>query len=208
MADLSTITDYIINEANVLAEKIRKNADEQYETLMNQAAIDAQDEYNKIVNNAQSEAAKIIAMAQSKGAQNEAQNILKFKIQSVDEIIANAKQRIYDMSDEAYNLFIEKLLVKYAEEFNPKGGIVSKTLDKLNPENKGYIVFNKKDKERVKLNSDIIKKYNLAVSDETVDIDGGFIIKYGKVEENCSVSAIFRDRNEYLTDYISAKLFA
>ena len=194
MAELSTITDYIVKKALDEVEKIKKNADEKYDALMKQAASDAQDEYNKIINDAQNEAAKIISMAQSKASQNEVQNILKLKIKLIDDIIENAKNKIYGMDDKAYSAYIVKMLEKYASD--------------IDTDTKGIIVFNKKDKERVLLNDEILNKYNLSVSDECAEIDGGFIIKYGKVEENCSISAIFREKNEYLTDYISKKLFA
>ena len=207
MADLSTITDYIVKKAEEEAENIIKNADEKFDALMKQAATSAQDEYNKIINDAQLEAARILSVAQSKADKKLAQNVLKLKIRSIDEIIEKAKQKIYDMGDDAYNLFIEKLITKYAEEFKSEGSLKDKIADKLNPSNKGQIIFNERDRERIKLSSEIMKKYNLSLCDETEDLDGGFIIRYGKIEQNCSISAIFRDKYENLTDYISSVLF-
>lgn len=48
----------------------------------------------------------------------------------------------------------------------------------------------------------------LAVSDEPRPIDGGFILKYGEIEHNCSFRAIFDARREELTDRMRDILFS
>lgn len=48
----------------------------------------------------------------------------------------------------------------------------------------------------------------LTVSGEARPIDGGFILKYGDVEQNCSFRAIFNARHEEMTDKARAVLFS
>ena len=209
MADLTKITDYIAEKAFKEAEDIKKEADEKYEALMKQAEVDAQNEYNKIISSAQQQAAEIELRAQSKAKQLASQDILKLKIQSIESVIQKAKEKIYAMDDSAYAVFIEKLFKRYAEEYSGKGGIFSRIIGRLNPENRGEIMFNEKDLERLTLDAkELFSKYNLVINNTPCDIDGGFILKYGNIEENCSISAIFREKQELLTDYISTRLFS
>lgn len=48
----------------------------------------------------------------------------------------------------------------------------------------------------------------LSLSRETRPIDGGFILKYGDIEHNCSFRAIFDARREELTDRAHGILFS
>ena len=47
----------------------------------------------------------------------------------------------------------------------------------------------------------------LTVSDAVAPIDGGYILKYGYLEINCSFAAIFRDRRDEFIDLIRDQLF-
>jgi V/A-type H+-transporting ATPase subunit E len=51
------------------------------------------------------------------------------------------------------------------------------------------------------------KNASLIISENTVTIDGGFILKYGDVEENCSFDALFSSAKEELSDRVNAILF-
>ena len=52
-----------------------------------------------------------------------------------------------------------------------------------------------------------IKNASLTISEEAAQIDGGFILKYGEIEENCSFEALFIDSKDELQDKINAFLF-
>ena len=88
-------------------------------------------------------------------------------------------------------------------------------LDILKPKiivsNKFRYFFNKKDMERLPLNfsEEIFKlsKGTLMLEDTPVDIDGGFILVYNNIEENCSFKAIFDDNIELLQDKVKKWLF-
>ena len=45
-------------------------------------------------------------------------------------------------------------------------------------------------------------------SSETRPIDGGFVLTYGGVEENCSIEALFYAAREELQDKVHALLFS
>lgn len=48
----------------------------------------------------------------------------------------------------------------------------------------------------------------LTVSRETRDIDGGFVLSYGGIEENCSIEALFYAARERLQDRVQELLFS
>ena len=49
---------------------------------------------------------------------------------------------------------------------------------------------------------------SLTLSGETRAMDGGFVLLYGGIEENCTVRALFDARREALQDQVHALLFA
>ena len=48
----------------------------------------------------------------------------------------------------------------------------------------------------------------LVLSEETRDINGGFILIYGGIEENCSFQAMFNSRKDELSDKVHEVLFS
>ena len=48
----------------------------------------------------------------------------------------------------------------------------------------------------------------LTVSEDTRDIDGGFVLTYGGIEENCSFEALFDSAHEVLQDKVQEILFS
>ena len=48
---------------------------------------------------------------------------------------------------------------------------------------------------------------SLKVSDERADVENGFILRYGGIEENCSLRALFSAKQEELQDEVHRSLF-
>lgn len=74
----------------------------------------------------------------------------------------------------------------------------------------GVILLNNKDLKR--LPSDFTKQLakngiNAEVSKTSVDIDGGFILKCGDIEENMSFSSLMSDKRDEIEDLINRTLF-
>ena len=79
----------------------------------------------------------------------------------------------------------------------------------------GILYLSEKDKKRIpagfieKLAGEAAKKGGtLALSDKAADIDGGFVLAYGGIDENCSVSALFEENAEELSDTVGKMLFS
>ena len=77
----------------------------------------------------------------------------------------------------------------------------------------GEMYFSSKDLKRMpkdfetKLNEHL-KQGTLKISSKPCEIDAGFILVYGGIEENCSFNALFKAQNDILRDKISAIIFA
>ena len=49
---------------------------------------------------------------------------------------------------------------------------------------------------------------SLTLSDESRDLNGGFVLAYGGIEENCTFEAMFEENKERLQDVVREKLFS
>ncbi len=78
----------------------------------------------------------------------------------------------------------------------------------------GSMMLSEKDKQRLpagfaqQLAGALPAGSSITISEECRPIDGGFVLKYGDVEENCSFAAIFDARRDEFADIISPILFA
>ena len=93
--------------------------------------------------------------------------------------------------------------------------MVEKLLDKYTLAQEGEIYFSKEDLERMPEGFEqkirqtaVLKGGALTVSKEPRQIDGGFILVYGGIEENCTIKALFEAKREELSDKVHSLLFA
>ena len=78
----------------------------------------------------------------------------------------------------------------------------------------GEICFNSRDLERMPEGfSGRIRTIaaevggSLILSETPLDTDGGFLLVYGGIEENCTLKAVFSSRREELSDQVNRMLF-
>ena len=89
--------------------------------------------------------------------------------------------------------------------------LISQMVKKYSMPRDGVILFGKKDLKRLPegfvdtLNAEA--EGSLTLSDDVADIDAGFILKYGGIEQNCSFDAIFAGEAENLSDRAGRLLF-
>ena len=93
----------------------------------------------------------------------------------LEEIIAEAKKRLENLPDAEYAKVI--------------GGM----LERLDESQGKEIIVSAKDKARL---ADVVKEKGYVLSDETRDIDSGFVVKNGDIEYNYSFDAIIMVQKE------------
>lgn len=193
MAKLNELTDQILNAAKEQALDIKKETEEHHKQAMEKITARGKQDMEIIVEDARKEAERITSRAISSASQKNLQDKLSLKFKLIEETISMAYSSVLNADTDSYMEQLSEILTKKASSLPEKGG---------------EIIFNKKDKERITSKfSKQIKKLNLTISDEPKDIDGGFILRLGNIEENCSIEAIFRENHDMLVDFIGENLF-
>ncbi len=190
MAEIQQITDYILSKAKNEGEELLARAGNEYDMLLEQAAVQAQDVRAQIISKARSEASDIERRAISALAQKKSALILELKNSAIADVIRMAKDEILNMPDKDYADFIIRIL-----KCNATG-------------QKGTIAFNEKDTSRLSTElANTLEEYLLTIDSTPADISGGFVLKYGSILINCSLDALFKEKEEQFVDYISKAIF-
>lgn len=121
---------------------------------------------------------------------------LEAKQELLTQTMEQALNELYALPDQAYF----DLLIKMAAAFSEP--------------RKGQLLLSEKDIARCprdfeeRISRELPQGAVLSVSNATRAIDGGFILKYGDIEQNCSFRAIFDARWDELTDKARDILFS
>lgn len=191
MSDLSMITDAVLKKAREEADNLIKEAEDKKNQMIAAAEKEAEKEAQLIKEQALSQVKNIEEVSKLTAKQIVARDLLKKKSELIKGITEDTKNKIYAMDDEEYNELLIRLLNRSAHK-----------------DEAGKIAFCEKDRKRInqKVLSEI-EKNKLEIESNPEKIKGGFILKYGKIEENCSIEAIFRDENDKICDFLNKELF-
>ncbi len=196
MAGIDKITSVILADADKESAGIISAAEESAKKLIDKAGQDC-DNYLAAANDRldkklAGENKKTVSQCE----QAERLILLKAKQDIIDSMIVKAKAKLLILEKEEYFNNLLKLLEKQAQS------------------EKGVLLLNKKDLDRIpsdfgeKVNQVATKKGGMIdISQDTVDIDGGFILKYGNIEINSSFEALFDENKEELTDIVNNLLW-
>lgn len=190
-----------------ITSEIKADADKSVAAIIDKANAEA----SGILAGAEKEAAEAVAKinhdvsvrlsaskstAESAAALRKRRLILEEKQKLIGEVIEEAKNLIYALPDDVY---FEKILKLAEKNVNPA---------------EGTIIFNAKDLSRLpadfetKLNVVAVAKGGkLTVSKETRPIDGGFVLLYEGIDQNCSITSLFETHVESVQDKIQKLLF-
>lgn len=190
MGGLEKITGHILDNAKTEADEIIKKAKAQAEEIKVNATEKREERKKTEQERITAECEAIINMNNSNDRQEKREILLESKNKLIEEIIAEAKENIKNADKSEYLLILKTLLKKSISD------------------KKGEIIFSKRDKAFV--DADFIAECEdisgglLKVSDEVTNADGGFIIRYGKMEINCTIDSLFEDKYSELTDLVNS----
>ena len=197
MTGLEKITNQILEEAKTSAAAVLEAAQKEAGEILEEAkkaceAIEAEaDEKNALLRENYDGRVKSSVEQQRRTA------ILRAKQETIAQVIAEAQKTLRTADTESYFRTMEKILKAYALAEN------------------GEIYFSARDMARMP--QDFEKKIaaaaeakggSLVLVKEPKNIDGGFILVYGGVEENCSFKALLAARRDELSDKVHAMLFS
>lgn len=193
MSGIDKIIQQIEDDADLVCRDILAHAEQKANEIINEAneqAAQLRSDGEQAVANSVAE----IAKRGESSAELECRKILLYTKQNIiTQMLQKAIDAVKGLPDAEYFDLILDMIKKYS---------LAKD---------GVIRFGKKDDERMP--NDWMKKVNaasnghLTLSEPDADIDAGFILIYGGVEENCSFDAIFAGADETLKDRAGKLLF-
>lgn len=196
MSGLDKMKTRILEEAGQSAREIIDNAKAEAQNVIDMAEANAQSEASKILEQAEKDAADYARRAESSVDMRRKQAYLAAKQEVIGRILEKAYEKVMDMDTDKYFEMLETLLEKNVLSEN------------------GEICFSKKDLARMpegfkgRIKEIAAKKGgSLTVSENAGDIDGGFLLLYGGIEENCTLKAVFEAKKEELSDQVNRLLF-
>ena len=192
MSGLDKMKAQIIAEAQDNSKEILAQAHAQADSIIGEAKAQAEKDARKIVAQAEARAEDSVKRLASSSDMRKRKAVLEAK-----QEVEDAYKAVGELDDAAYFAMLEKVLEKY-----------------VLPE-EGTICFTEKDRKRMpqgymeKVYETAKKKGGSLELTETVPdgMDGGFILTYGGIEENCTIKALFDARREELSDKVNRQLF-
>lgn len=196
MSGLDKMKARILEEAQSTAQEIIDKAKANADAAVQAARESAEAEAAKILERARRDAADYGVRVDSSMDMQRKQAILAAKQEVIGGVLEAAYDAVMDLDDAKYFEMLEKLLEKHAL---PEAGVIwfsAKDLGRMPagfPEKIGDIAASKGG--------------SLTVSEKPGKMDGGFLLIYGGIEENCTISAVFASRKEELSDEVNRLLF-
>lgn len=197
MTGLEKIRKAIEDDANSAAAGIIAQAEKEAAEIMEASKKEAEKKCSEIALKAENDVKAEYSRAESGASLLERKILLDAKQQLINDVIMKARSYLSNLSDEEYLDVLLRLIKKNAHN------------------KQGTIRLSKEDRNRLPKNLDILIKNALSdkegaalmISDEGANINGGFILIYGDIEENCTFDALFNAARDELQDKVYQLLF-
>jgi V/A-type H+-transporting ATPase subunit E len=195
--EAQSVIDKILADAGAEAEKITKEAQQKEAAQQDNLAAQLQ-QYNKQTDSLAQKAAKdeeshILAAARMEIAKE----FLAEKRKILDEIFELSRRQLQSLPDDQYRNLITKLLLE-AVETGDEEVIVDKNEYRIDQQ---FI-----DQINQRLSSG--EKANLRLSQDRADIEGGFILRRGKIKTNVSFDVLLAHARKELEIELAKELFS
>ena len=195
MSGLDPILDSIRESGDKKARAAILEAEKRVEVIKTNTESVIASDWEQTLGEARKQAEKTVSAAESAAEADKRRAVLKAKTELLARVLAEAEKRILDLPDDEYFSLMLKLAVKACAHHG------------------GTVIFGQRDLARlpkdfiVKLNSLLPAGVSADVSSAPANIAGGFILRHGDIEENCSISAMMADRRDDLRDTAAKILF-
>ena len=200
MAGLESIIGQIREASEKTAAGIMREAEKEASRILEEAGQEAEKECVQIRQRSEREVKGILERGRSAAQLKLRRDILDKKQEIIGKILEEALFTVKHLEPEAYFDAIVRLAVQSAME------------------GEGILYFSEADKKRMppdmeeRLNAELWKRSGkkavLRISEETRPIEGGFVLRYDGIEENCSFDAMFDFAREQLQDAAQQVLFS
>ncbi len=196
MSGLDKMKSQILDEANHSAEAKIAEAKAKAEEIIRAAQAEAEEEAEKISQKSREAVAVYEERVKSSCDMQRKKAVLQAKQELIRGVLEKAQEQILALETPAYFDMIREMLRKYTQS------------------GEGMIRFSKKDMERMPegfekeiQNIASEKGGSLTLENEPADLDGGFILIYGGIEENCTIGAMFEAKRDELSECVHKVMF-
>ncbi len=190
------VTEKILSEARQEAERIldeaRRQVQARQEAFERESAAFEQETEQLARRSAEDKQARMLAAARMELRKK----ILAAKRELLDEVFEKTYQRLNRQEDSAYLDLMGRLLMQ-AVVTGDEEVVVGRNETRINQD------FLKQINKRLGPGY----KGNLRPSAEKADIDGGFLLRRGKVQINCSLKVLLEQIRERIEKELAEKLF-
>lgn len=195
MTGLDRIKEKIILQSQENSDRIIEKANADAKKIIRDARDDANAKAIAIITQAEKQAAKKNTISKSSAESITRNRYLEIRNAILNDVISAAYLEIENFSDEKYFDMLKKLCVK-----NVLTGECTMHLN-------GYDLGRLPEDFEDSINEEIYQKGAVMISKEALDIENGFILRYGDIEVNCTLKSVFDESMDVLKDMLSTVMF-
>ncbi len=196
MTGLEKIVDQILAEANQEADRLIEEANGQAKQIAEEADAQTEKSVQEIKKKSEAQAKNLEERMHSSNDLYLRTQTLAVKQDVIADVIETAYQKVCSMDTESYFGMLEKLIEKYAL---PQSGEIYFSDSDLWAMPAGF--YNRIQAVAEKAGG------TLTLSQEGKNIENGFVLVYGGVEQNCTLRAIFDANRDEMQDTVHAILY-
>lgn len=198
MKGTEKIIAHIRADGDAEAKKIIDAASKQAEEKRAESFKAALSEYEKLMQAGNAECEDILSGSRRIAEMEAKKSVLSVKQEMISAAFDAAREEIVNMPRDKYTQFLARMAAEAAASGMEE------------------MVLNARDKAEV--GKSVCKAANellsakgtpgkLTVSEDTADISGGVIVRFGGIETNCSIDALIRQRRSGLSTEVAAAMF-
>ena len=198
MKGTEKIIAHIRADGDAEAKKIIDAASKQAEEKRAESFKTALAEYEKLMQAGNAECEDILSGSRRIAEMEAKKSVLSVKQEMISAAFEAAREEIVNMPRDEYTQFLARMAAEASSSGTEE------------------IVLNARDKAEVgkavcKAANELLSAKGtpgkLTVSEDTADISGGVIVRFGGIETNCSIDALIRQRRSGLSTEVAAALF-
>lgn len=198
MNNFDKIIDKIAAEAEEKIAAVRAKAEREISELNEGCENKINDMRRMNGERIERECAMIASRAESAASMKRREVLLRARVGLIDRAYTNAEEYICSLPEEDYVSFLSHLL---SDAVNSRLDEAAELAEHYGEEAdcNFEVIFNSADREKLServlgRSAELLgkrgKDISVSVAEETADIRGGLILRYGDIETNCSVKAV------------------
>ena len=191
MQGIDKIIEKIISDANADAEQTALQTQKQIDSVREKHEAQAKKQIEDLRREFAEKKSQVENRAETMAELEARRNMLSIKRELIDEAFSKAQDMIMSLPDEEYLGFVEKLM---------------RNLD----DKRGDVIVGKNE---ARINADFVDKINektdsaYKFSDERGNFEGGFILRTGRIETNCTVKMLVSQAKRGMEKKVASVLF-